>query len=110
MGEGKAKKKTKAKAPAPLEPKENKEESKVQNKPKIDAIDKGLNEAKKNFFQQKINESRNSKTEENIVGPKMRKKNDLISAFEDKTKENAKRNSLVKEEIRVDSHMFSNFI
>ena len=108
--EGKAKKKTKAKAKfveAPPPVQQKKKEDKVKQveaiaKPKLDAMDKGMNEQKRNFFQDIINEKKGLVQKEvALSGPKMRKKTNLVSNFEEKTKETNKRSSLVRDDVKV---------
>ena len=107
--EGKAKKKVKSKSktdvnkalnPAVVGGSSDPAKDDDINLPDLSAIDKGTSEAKRNYFQEMINEKK-AGTQQELSGPKMRRKTNLISSFEEKTKEINKRNSLVKEDIRV---------
>lgn len=101
--EGKAKKKSKSKSTSDMKKNEEDLAVKVEvNKIKIDALDKGQSEAKRNFFQDLINEKKGLVSKDVVLnGPKLRKKTDLVSAFEQKTRESTKRNSLIKEDVKV---------
>ncbi len=91
----KSKKKAAAKAEA-----NTKEEEKA--KPKIDVVDKGLNEQKRNFFQELINQKKGLvKAEPAPLRSQKKRKTDLVAAFEEKTSGENKRNSMIKEDVKV---------
>ena len=105
--EGKTKKKNKTKSKA-----ENKKTTvdqkstlkKDEDEPAISIpkFDAGQNIAKRNFFQEMINEKKVGANPEPVLsGPKMRRKTNLVANFEEKTRETAKRDSLIKEDIKV---------
>ena len=105
--EGKAKKKTKAKAKA--EPKKAQATDKSTTKQEKDEptivipkLDSGSNIAKRNMFQELINEKKSTAVPDPVLNkPKMRRKTNLVANFEEKTRETTKRDSLVKEDIKV---------
>ena len=101
--EGKAKKKSKSKSTTDMKRKEEEVSVKVEvSKIKLDILDKGQSEAKRNFFQELINEKKGLVPKETVLnGPKLRTKTTLVSAFEEKTRETTKRNSLIKEDVKV---------
>ena len=96
--EGKQKKsKKKAAAKAEAIPKEEE-----KAKPKIDVVDKGLNEQKRNFFQELINQKKGLvKAEPAPLRSQKKRKTDLVAAFEEKTSVENKRNSMIKEDVKV---------
>lgn len=103
--EGKAKKKnkTKSKVSETVAPTQKKEENILPDepiKPKLDAIDKEMNELKRNYFQEMINEKKGI-VQPSLNGPKLRKKTNLVSNFEEKTRETNKRSSLIREDVKV---------
>ena len=77
------------------------EEEKI--KPQISIVDRIENEAKKNFFQEMINQKKGLVKEEPVLlRAQKRKKTSIATAFEEKTtNEDSKRNSIVKEELKV---------
>merc|ERR1712013_899256 len=80
---------------------------------KIDALDKGKASAKRNFFQDLINEKKGIvKKEPELLKPQLRKRGSLVSAFEQTPAEDkdAKRKSMIKEDVRVDAHRFNAFL
>jgi len=80
---------------------------------KIDALDKGKASAKRNFFQDLINEKKGIvKKEPELLKPQLRKRGSLVSAFEQNPAEDkdAKRKSMIKEDVRVDAHRFNAFL
>lgn len=85
-----------------------------KQKVKIEILEKGISEAKKNFFQELINDKKGiSEKEPSLNGPKLRKKTTIASAFEEKNKdgsETMKRNSSIREDVRVGSTLFSSFL
>ncbi len=96
--EGKKKKnKKKALAKAEVIPKEEE-----KSKPKIDVVDKGLNEQKRNFFQELINQKKGLvKDEPTPLRSQKKRKTDLVAAFEEKASGEKKRNSMIKDDVKV---------
>jgi len=83
----------------------------VQTEVKIDAMDKGRAIAKRSFFQDMINEKKGIvKKEQELIGPQMRKRGSLINAFEQTPDQDKKRQSITKEEVKVDTHRFNTFL
>ena len=111
--EGREKKKTKTKTKMYQITKDSKAEGTQDIKPSVESVkpklanlDTGISVEKRNFFQEMINEKKGIVNKEVALnGPKLRKKTDLVSTFEERrSMESAKRHSLVKEEVKV---MFS---
>ena len=71
--------------------------------PQISIVDRIQNENKKNFFQEMINQKKGLVKEEPVLlRAQKRKKTSIASAFEEKTtNEESKRNSIAKDELKV---------
>lgn len=113
--EGKVKNKDKGKKPEKGEVSKTQQlEKNDKPKLKVEIVEKGASEAKKNFFQELINDKKGLTSKEPIIiGPKMRKKTTIASAFEEKNRDssdNLKRNSVLKEDIKVDPTLFHSFL
>merc|ERR1711936_1313150 len=50
------------------------------------------------------------KKEQELIGPQIRKRGSLVNAFEQTSEHEMKRQSITKDEVRVDSHRFNDFI
>jgi len=104
--EGKIKNKDKAKA--------NKKPEIESDKPKeakVDLVLKVQNQASRNYFQEKINETKGlNKDGQQLLGPRLRKKGSVANVFEQNSTDKAKRESQTIEEIRVDSEKFNSFL
>merc|ERR1712126_507404 len=104
--EGKIKNKDKAKA--------NKKPEIESDKPKeakVDLVLKVQNQASRNYFQEKINETKGlNKDGQQLLGPRLRKKGSIAHVFEQNSTDKAKRDSQTIEEIRVDSEKFNSFL
>jgi len=76
----------------------------------INALDKGRANAKKNFFQNLINEKKGlvTKEPELLAAPQLRVKRDSLTNSTEANSE--KRRSFIKEEIRTDTKKFNSFL
>ena len=74
--------------------------------PQISIVDRIQNENKKNFFQEMINQKKGLVKEEPVLlRAQKRKKTSIASAFEEKTtNEESKRNSIAKDELKVNQN------